>query len=253
VILPHEATNGDYALQLADKRMYARKHGRSSIAREQASDVLRYVMQAKQPGLPDHSTSVAELATRVGRRLGMSAEQLDELARAAELHDVGKVGIPDAILEKPGPLNSEEWEYIRQHTVIGERILSATSALRPVATIVRASHERWDGSGYPDGLRGEQIPLGARIIAVCDAYEAITTDRCYRTGRSHATARSELRRYTGGQFDPGVVDAFLDELEKPVDMECAPDPAIEDERAQLVAEITDRVREMVQRATAAAR
>ncbi len=247
VILPHEATNGDYALQLADKRMYARKHGRSSAAREQASDVLRYVMQAKQPGLPDHSSSVAGLAIRIGRGLGMTAEQLDELNRAAELHDVGKVGIPDAILDKPGPLNSEEWEYIRQHTVIGERILSATPALRPVATIVRASHERWDGAGYPDGLKGEAIPLGARIIAVCDAFEAITTDRCYRSGRSRAAARAELERDAGGQFDPKVVATFLEELETPTVDTWSLAPAVEDERAQLVAEITDRVREMIQR------
>jgi len=246
VILPHEATNGDYALQLADKRMYARKHGRSSVAREQAADVLRYVMQAKQPGLPDHSSGVAELAVPVGRRLGMTAEQIDELGRAAELHDVGKVGIPDAILEKPGPLNSEEWEYVRQHTVIGERILSATPALRPVATIVRASHERWDGGGYPDGLRGQEIPLAARVVAVCDAYEAIITDRCYRSGRSHAAARAELQRDAGDQFDPIVIAAFLDELETPATNAQTLHPAAEDDRAQLAAEIAGRVREMVE-------
>jgi HD-GYP domain-containing protein (c-di-GMP phosphodiesterase class II) len=175
----------------------------------------------------------------------MTAEQLDEVARAAELHDVGKVGIPDAILEKPGPLNSDEWRYIRQHTVIGERILSATPALRPVASIVRASHERWDGVGYPDGLRGAEIPLGARIIAVCDAYEAITTDRCYRSGRSPAAARAELVRDAGGQFDPAVVTVFLEELERPTAASLPVIPTAEDERAELVAEITGRVREVV--------
>ena len=144
-------------------------------------------------------------------------------------------------------MNSEEWEYIRQHTVIGERILSAAPALRPVATIVRASHERWDGAGYPDGLKGEAIPLGARIIAVCDAFEAITTDRCYRSGRSRAAARAELERDAGGQFDPKVVATFLEELETPTVDTWSLAPAVEDERAQLVAEITDRVREMIQR------
>jgi len=245
VILPHEAANPDYALQLADKRMYARKHGRSSIARQQAADVLRHIMAAKQPGLPDHSHGVAALAVPVGRHLGMSSEQLDELARAAELHDVGKVGIPDAILEKPAPLAHEEWAFVRQHTVLGERILSAAPALRPVATIVRASHERWDGAGYPDGLEGDAIPLAARIVAVCDAYEAIVSDRCYRAARSHAAARAELLDEAGRQFDPTVVAAFLDALDAPHRDGHGAILAIEDERAQLAAEVAGRVREML--------
>ncbi len=203
VLVPHEASTADYALQLADERMYARKAGRPSAVKEQTRDVLVRIMQAKQPGLNDHSTGVAQLAVAVGRRLGMDAEQIDELARAAELHDIGKVGIPDAILQKPGELEGDEWEFIRQHTILGERILSAAPALRPVAKIVRASHERWDGGGYPDGLIGEQIPLAARIVAVCDAYEAITDDRCYREARPSDVAREELIREAGGQFDPG--------------------------------------------------
>jgi diguanylate cyclase (GGDEF)-like protein len=246
VILPHEAANADYALQLADKRMYARKHGRSSVARQQAADVLRHIMQAKQPGLPDHSNGVARLAVPVGRQFGLSSEQLDELARAAELHDVGKVGIPDAILDKPAPLDTEEWQYVRQHTVLGERILSAAPALRPVATIVRASHERWDGGGYPDGIKGEEIPLAARIVAVCDAYEAITSDRCYRRGRPPAAARRELIREAGRQFDPAVVTAFLNALDTPRVDEHQAVQAIEDERAELAAEVAGRVREMLQ-------
>ncbi len=130
--------------------------------------------------------------------------------------------------------------------MLGERILRARRRCGRSRTLVRASHERWDGGGYPDGLRGEEIPLGARIIAVCDTYEAMTTDRCYRTGRSNAVARSELERYAGGQFDPAVVAAFLDELETPTIAGWSLDPGVEDERAQLVAEIADRVREMVQ-------
>ena len=120
----------------------------------------------------------------------MTVEQLDELRRAAELHDVGKVGIPDAILDKPGPLDDEEWEFMRQHTVLGERILGAAPALRPVAAIVRSTHERWDGRGYPDGLVGEEIPLGSRIVAACDAYEAMTNDRPYRERRDPESARA---------------------------------------------------------------
>ncbi len=239
VLLPHEATTPDYALQLADQRMYTRKQGRPSAAREQTRDVLVRIMHAKQPSLPDHSSGVARLAVLVGRRLGMDAEQIDELARAAELHDIGKVGIPDAILDKPGELDSEEWEFVRQHTILGERILSAAPALRPVARVVRATHERWDGRGYPDHLRGEEIPLAARIVAVCDAYEAITGERCYRKARSTDAARAELMRESGRQFDPAVVAAFLDELDRPgAPVDCAPatDPETAGEFAGALAE-----------------
>ena len=202
VLLPYEATTLDYALQLADERMYAHKKGRPSLAGDQTRDVLLRIMHAKQPSLQDHSSEVAELCLRVGRRLRMTAEELDELARAAELHDVGKVGIPDAILEKPAALNEAEWEFMHQHTVLGERILSAAPALRPVAVIVRATHERWDGRGYPDGCAGDAIPLGARIIAACDAYDAMTTDRCYRAGIGHEGACEELRREAGAPVRP---------------------------------------------------
>jgi diguanylate cyclase (GGDEF)-like protein len=239
VLVPHEATTADYALQLADERMYARKRSRSSSAQEQAQEVLVGIMHAKQPDLHDHSTGVARLAVAVGQRLGMNAEELDELRRAAELHDVGKVAIPDAILNKPGKLDATEWEFMRQHTILGERILSAAPALRPVARIVRSSHERWDGSGYPDGLAGETIPMAARIVAVCDAYEAITSDRCYRKGRSLDEARAELLGSAGTQFDPTVVEVFVDELDQPYSTAAAPsddhDPAW-----QLAEELSNR-------------
>jgi diguanylate cyclase (GGDEF)-like protein len=211
VVLPHEAGTLEQALQLADERMYSHKHERSG-AREQARDVLMRTMQAKQPCLPEHSSQVADLAIAVARRLGMEGEEIDEVARAAELHDVGKVGIPDAILDKPAALDVADWEFMRQHTILGERILNAAPALRPVAAIVRSTHERWDGAGYPDGLRGEQIPRGARIVAVCDAYEAMRTDRSYRPARSHEAACEELRAMAGTQFDPEVVTALLDEM-----------------------------------------
>ena len=212
VLLPQEAMNLDQALQIADERMYARKKRRPSLAGDQTRDVLIRIIHAKQPSLQDHSSEVADLCVRVGRRLGMTAEELDELARAAELHDVGKLGIPDAILDKPGQLNDAEWEFMHQHTALGERILSAAPSLRPVAAIVRATHERWDGHGYPDGLAGEEIPLGARVIAACDAYEAMTTDRCYRRAMSRDGACEELRGEAGHQFDADVVEMLLDEL-----------------------------------------
>jgi diguanylate cyclase (GGDEF)-like protein len=211
VLLPHEARTLEQALQLADDRMYADKHQRSG-AGEQARDVLMRTMQAKQPALSEHSGEVAELAMAVARRLGMQGEEIDEVARAAELHDVGKVGIPDAILDKPAALDVAEWEFMRQHTILGERILNAAPALRPVATIVRSTHERWDGSGYPDGLAGEEIPLGARIVAVCDAYGAMTADRVYRSARTHDDACQELRAMAGAQFDPEVVAVFVSEV-----------------------------------------
>ncbi|MFL5822833.1 MAG: HD domain-containing phosphohydrolase [Solirubrobacteraceae bacterium] len=215
VLLPHEASSPDYALQLADERMYQRKQDRRpSAAREQTRNVLVRIMQAKQPGLNDHTSQVSRLAVTVARRLGVDAEEIEELARAADLHDIGKVGIPDAILDKPGALDSQEWGLIRQHTLLGERILSAAPALRPVARIVRSSHERWDGGGYPDGLAGEAIPLSARIVAACDAYDAIISDRCYRPARTPAFAREELVREAGGQFDPSVVAAVLVALEE---------------------------------------
>ena len=212
VLLPHEADSADHALQVADERMYANKRSRST-ARSQAGEVLLRTMHAKQPELDEHSSNVAELATRVARRLGLGGEAMDEIARAAELHDIGKVGIPDAILNKPSSLTDGEWEFIYQHTILGERILHGAPALRPVARLVRASHERWDGTGYPDRLRGEEIPLGARIVAVCDAYEAMTADRSYRAAVSHDVACQELLRFAGSQFDPEVVEAFVTEIE----------------------------------------
>jgi diguanylate cyclase (GGDEF)-like protein len=211
-VLPHEAASADHALQVADERMYANKRSRSA-ARSQAGEVLLRTMHAKQPELDEHSSNVAELATRVARRLGLGGEALDEIARAAELHDIGKVGVPDAILNKPSSLTDGEWEFIYQHTILGERILHGAPALRPVARLVRASHERWDGTGYPDRLRGEEIPLGARIVAVCDAYEAMTANRSYRAAVSRELACQELRRSAGTQFDPEVVQAFLVEIE----------------------------------------
>jgi HD-GYP domain-containing protein (c-di-GMP phosphodiesterase class II) len=139
----------------------------------------------------------------------MLPEELDVMARAAELHDIGKMAVPDRILEKPGPLDAGELDFIHRHTLVGERILSAAPSLLPVARLVRTSHERWDGTGYPDRLAGEQIPLGARVIAVCDAYHAMTSDRVYQPPLPVADALGELSRFAGTQFDPRVVSVFI--------------------------------------------
>ena len=178
VLLPHEAATLEQALQLADERMYSHKHGRSG-AREQARDVLMRTMQAKQPDLREHSSEVADLAVAVARRLGMDGEEIDEIARAAELHDVGKVGIPDVILDKPAGLDATEWELMHQHTILGERILNAA----PGAASGRA-HRALDprALGRPRLSRRaarRRDPAGARVVAVCDAYDAMTTDRAY--------------------------------------------------------------------------
>ena len=254
VLIPHEADSLDYALQLADQRMYVRKRRRHSVAGDQARDVLMRALQARQPALGDHSSEVAQLCVRVGRRFAMTAEELDELWRAAELHDIGKVAIPDAILEKPEALDRQEWAFMHQHTILGERILSAAPALRPVAVLVRSSHERWDGKGYPDGLAGDRIPLGARIIAACDAYEAMTTDRVYRQRRDHATACRELLAEAGRQFDPDVIEALLDELGTSPVSGAAPRATVTppDPSAQKAEEVVASLRQVLARHAAGA-
>jgi two-component system, cell cycle response regulator len=151
---------------------------------------------------------VADMVDAVGRRLRLSEDELLEVRRAAALHDIGKVAIPDAILHAPRALDNDEWQYMRQHTIIGERIINAAPALTRVAAIVRASHERWDGHGYPDALVGEAIPLGARIVAVADAFDAMTSPRPYSRPRAAEAALKELESCAGTQFDPAVVEAF---------------------------------------------
>jgi diguanylate cyclase (GGDEF)-like protein len=214
VLAPEEARTATEALQLADRRMYARKGGRRMSAGIQSRDVLLRTLSEARPDLHAHLRGTGALALAVGRELGMDAEALDEVARAAELHDVGKMAIPDEILAKEGPLDETEWSFVRRHPVIGERILLAAPALRSVARLVRSSHERWDGGGYPDELSGDQIPLGARLVAVCDAFHAMTTGRPHRTRLSSAEALAELYRCAGTQFDPEVVDAFARVLEQ---------------------------------------
>ncbi len=157
----------------------------------------------------EHSETVVDLTARVGESLGLDRSEVEELRTAALLHDIGKVGIPDSILHKPGPLDEREWEIMRQHPAIGERILHAIPGMGAIARIVRHEHERWDGGGYPDKLIGEQIPLGARVILVCDAYHAMVSDRPYRKAMPHRAAIGELTENAGSQFDPRVVEALV--------------------------------------------
>jgi HD-GYP domain-containing protein (c-di-GMP phosphodiesterase class II) len=204
--IPDDATTVSTALSVADERLYEHKELLAEIRRGTAHEPLLRTLAEREPELRAHVADVSSLAVRIGELLGLSRDGLEELRLAAELHDVGKLAIPDVVLQKSGPLDPTEWGFIHSHTLIGQRILGAAPALRPVGVIVRSTHENWDGSGYPDGLAGEAIPLAARIIAACDAYSAITSDRPYRAARTPEEAVAELRRCAGQQFDRQVVE-----------------------------------------------
>jgi two-component system cell cycle response regulator len=206
--LPADATNRDSALQLADQRMYADKDSRRPSASGEVEAVLIRILNQRAPDLGEHVNAVKSLALTVGEQLELPPGELATLGRASELHDIGKIAIPDAILTKPGRLDDREWEFIHQHTILGERIVAAAPSLASVGGLIRSSHERWDGRGYPDGLAGEEIPLAARIIFACDAYDAITTHRSYSPARDPEAALAELRQCAGTQFDPQVVAAL---------------------------------------------
>jgi diguanylate cyclase (GGDEF)-like protein len=211
-VMPDDATTVSAALSLADERLYAHKELLAEIRRGTAHEPLLRTLAEREPELRAHVADVASLAVRVGQQLGLAPDELEELRLASELHDVGKLAIPDAVLQKSGPLDPTEWGFIHSHTLIGQRILGAAPALRLVGATVRSTHENWDGTGYPDGLAGEAIPLAARIIGVCDAYSAITSDRPYRDARTPAEAVAELRRCAGRQFDPQVVELLCNVL-----------------------------------------
>jgi putative nucleotidyltransferase with HDIG domain len=159
-----------------------------------------------------HAEEVCELAIRVGERMGIEGVELDRLRYGALLHDVGKISIPAEIIRKPGPLTEDERARMNEHTAIGARMLERIRFLAPVAPLVRSAHERHDGAGYPDGLAGEEIPRGAMVIATCDAFHAMTSDRSYRKAMSVEAAKAELRACSGTQFRPEVVEALLAEL-----------------------------------------
>jgi two-component system cell cycle response regulator len=207
VWVPSEAASAAEALQIADVRMYANKATRSSTGR-QITDVLLQVLSEQDQGMNEHGDHVAALAAELSEALHQPVREVQRIRLAATLHDIGKTAIPESVLNKPGPLDSQDWEFLRRHTLIGERIVLAAPALASTAPLIRSSHERLDGSGYPDGLSGEGISLGARIIAVCVAYDAMTSARSYRTAGTVEGALHELQRCAGSQFDPAVVAAL---------------------------------------------
>jgi diguanylate cyclase (GGDEF)-like protein len=215
---PRDASTAADALSVADQRMYERKSGRASSSR-QSTDVLLKALSERNPGLGEHTGVVAQLARMTALDLGLDEHEAKRIELAGELHDIGKVAIPETILNRPGPLDEEEWEFMRRHTLIGEAILMAAPSLADVAKLVRSSHERSDGGGYPDGLTAENIPLGASIISVCDAFDAMTSSRPYGAAISVSDTLAELRRCSGSQFHPRVVDAFCDLIERPNPLE----------------------------------
>ena len=177
--------------------------------------VISDAVETQDSYTASHANEVADLAVRVGRRMGIAGGELDRLRYGALLHDVGKIGIPSEILRKSGPLTAEERVRMNEHTAIGARMVERIPFLAPVAPLVRSAHERHDGGGYPDGLSGEEIPRGAMVIATCDAFHAMTSDRSYREAMGLEAAEAELRANAGTQFSPEVVGALLAELAVP--------------------------------------
>jgi diguanylate cyclase (GGDEF)-like protein len=209
VELPTEAQTVADALRIADRRMYTQKGQRTDSALSQTRGVLLGLLREREPGLDRHLGNVASLAAEMGRALELEAEDIDVLVRAAEMHDIGKVAVPDEILHKNGPLTDAERELVQKHTLVGERVLAAAPALMQVSKVVRSSHEHWDGGGYPDGLAGTAIPLGSRIILICDSYSAMTGPRPYGPQMTPAEALAEIRHSANRQFDPDLVDLFV--------------------------------------------
>ena len=242
---PVQGHGRDELIRLADSAMYwAKEHGKNRVriyrpdivelaelkrfaagpdkaARYRAAASLAKAVDARDTYTGSHSERVAELAARVADRLGLDAEQIELTRLAASLHDLGKLAIPEEMLKKAGTLTDSERLVLQRHPQIGFRMLDSLG-VDLIAHLVLHHHERWDGAGYPDGLSGEQIPLGSRIIFVSDAYDAMTSDRRYRPRRSSRAALAELERCAGSQFDPGIVAAFREEIEESSPLKAAP-------------------------------
>jgi putative two-component system response regulator len=204
-------------VELLARMRSAMRLRRAMTSLEKAAQIvaaLSNAVEAKDANLIHHCRWLARHAARVAVSVGLRGEELEAVAYGALLHDVGKIGVPGYLLRKEGPLSDDEWRLMRQHPEIGERICRPLTASRGMAPVIRHHHERFDGRGYPDGLRGDQIPLGARIVAIADAYEAIVHGRPYQPAKSHELALDELERLAGRQFDPTLVPIFLDELER---------------------------------------
>jgi diguanylate cyclase (GGDEF)-like protein len=208
VALPGECATASEALAIADERMYSQKRARQGGALAQTKAALKRLIAERDQTLADHHARVAGLSKRVAAELGLSSAQIACICDAADLHDIGLLAIPDSIREKPGPLDRGEFDFISRHAAIGARILGAAEALHDAAAIVRATHERLDGQGYPAQAQGDQINMSAHIITVCDAYDTMINPHAYRGAMTTDTARAELRSCVGTQFDAKVVEAL---------------------------------------------
>ncbi|MBM3677570.1 MAG: diguanylate cyclase [Actinobacteria bacterium] len=215
VLLPDDADAAGGALLLADERLYMQKRGKQT-ARDRPHEMLLAALYERDPSIQEHLEGVATLAVDVGRSLGLDERELLDLHRAAQLHDIGTIAVPDDILQKPGPLTDDEWQFVQQHTVVGERILSASPILREVGRLVRSTHERFDGTGYPDGLAGDAIPLAARIVFACHAFDSMVQPRTFRDALQPEDALRELRRCSGTQFDPVIVRHLSGVIERQI-------------------------------------
>jgi diguanylate cyclase (GGDEF)-like protein len=216
ILLPTDASSATEAMRAVDLRMYENKNSSRIPADMQTINALLRAIHERDPEWAQRLVSTADLAGAVCRQLGVPAPDVARIRQAAQLHDVGKVGIPEEILRKPGRLTAQEWAFIEQAPAIGERITLSAPALDAVAPFVRSARERYDGTGYPDGLAGDDIPLGARIIAACSALAAMTSDRPYANRLDPAGAREELDRAAGTQFDPHVLAALRQVMLQPV-------------------------------------
>lgn len=224
------ATLSDMAAIVIDElelRLAARRLAAAQLEREQrianecaqeiqatAAQALLSAIDARDSYTATHSQTVVDLARAVANELDLPPEKCLEVEQVALLHDLGKVGIPDSILQHPGRLGEDQAERMREHPAVGEKIVASIEGLAHLAPAIRAEHERWDGRGYPDGLKAEDIPIASRIVFACDAYDAMTTDRPYRSAMESETARAELRANAGSQLDPRVAQALLEVLDR---------------------------------------
>ena len=207
VFLPEEAQDERDALRIVDERLYTHKQRRDA-ERQRPHEPLLQALYERAPELKRHVETVAVLSVQVAQALGLDDDEQADIRLAAKLHDIGKLAVPDDILHKAGPLNEREWGFLRQHTHIGERMVVTSPALRSIGAIIHAIHEHYDGSGYPDGTGGEDIPLASRIITACDALDVMTAGTPYEAPRTLTQALIELQRCAGTQFDPSVINAI---------------------------------------------